>query len=81
MFRRADADGAAGGIDAIADGAGRRAMTGWRRWSAGGAEDVRGYFLDYAFGGSELLFEADLPGNNYPAPIVAGDIVYVIRAG
>jgi len=35
--------------------------------------------LQYAFGGSELLFEAELPGNNYPAPIVAGDLIYVIR--
>ena len=40
--------------------------------------DVSGYYLQYAFGGSELLFEAELPGNNYPAPIVAGPAVYVI---
>ena len=51
---------------------GLAAVVGWRRG------DTSGYYLDYAFGGSELLFEADLPGNNYPAPIVEGDIVYVI---
>lgn len=52
---------------------GLAAVVGWRRG------DVSGYYLNYAFGGSELLFEAELPGNNYPAPIVAGDLVYVIR--
>ncbi|MCY3834349.1 MAG: hypothetical protein OXG85_15150 [Chloroflexi bacterium] len=52
---------------------GLAAVVGWRRG------DVSGYYLTYAFGGSELLFEAELPGNNYPAPIVAGDLVYVIR--
>lgn len=52
---------------------GLAAVVGWRRG------DVSGYYLQYAFGGSELLFEAELPGNNYPAPIVTGDIVYVIR--
>ena len=53
---------------------GLAAVVGWRR------DDVSGYYLDYAFGGSELLFEADLPGNHYPAPIVAGDIIYLIRS-
>ena len=53
---------------------GLAAVVGWRR------DDMSGYFIDYAFGGDELLFEAELPGNNYPAPIVAGDIVYVIRS-
>ncbi len=52
---------------------GLAAVVGWRRGN------VSGYFIDYAFGGDELLFEAELPGNNYPAPIVAGDIIYVIR--
>lgn len=52
---------------------GLAAVVGWRR------EEVSGYYLQYAFGGSELLFEAELPGNNYPAPIVAGPAVYVIR--
>ena len=42
--------------------------------------DVSGYYLANAFDGSELLFEAELPGNNYPAPIVDGDFVYVIRS-
>ena len=49
------------------------AVVGWQQG------DASGYYLQYAFGGSELLFEAELPGNNYPAPIVAGDLVYVIR--
>ncbi len=52
---------------------GLAAVVGWRR---GG---VSGYYLQYAFGGSELLFEAELPGNNYPAPIMAGDVIYVMR--
>jgi len=52
---------------------GLSAVVGWRR------EDVSGYYLDYAFGGSELLFEAELPGNNSPAPIIAGDFVSVIQ--
>ncbi len=52
---------------------GLAAVVGWRRG------DISGYYLQYAFGGSELLFEAELPGNNYPAPIVAGPAVYVIR--
>jgi hypothetical protein len=52
---------------------GLAAVVGWRRG------EVSGYYLQHAFGGSELLFEAELPGNNYPAPIVAGSIVYVIR--
>ena len=45
-------------------------------WSTG---DVSGYYMQYAFSGNEMLFEADLPSNNYPAPIVAGKIIYVIR--
>ncbi len=52
---------------------GLAAVVGWRRG------DLSGYYLQYAFGGSELLFEAELPGNNYPAPTVAGPLVYVIR--
>ncbi len=52
---------------------GLAAVVGWQR------ADSSGYYLDYAFGGSELLFEAQLPGNHYPAPIVAGDIIYVVR--
>ena len=41
--------------------------------------DLSGYFWQYAFGGEELLFEAELPGNNYPAPIVTQDLIYLIR--
>ncbi len=45
--------------------------------------DLQGYYWQWAYGGSELLFEAELPGNNYPAPIVArmGDrrLIYIIR--
>ena len=45
--------------------------------------DVQGYYWQWAYGGSELLFEAELPGNNYPAPIVARmddrRLIYVIR--
>ena len=52
---------------------GLAAVVGWQR------DEASAYYIDYAFGGSELLFEAELPGNNYPAPIVAGDAVYVIR--
>ena len=54
-------------------GDGLAAVVGWRRG------DMSGYFIDYAFGGDELLFEAELPGNNYPAPIVASEKVYVIQ--
>jgi hypothetical protein len=47
-------------------------------------DGVTGYYLQSSFyGTSELLFEADLPGNNYPAPVVVdtGDnrIIYVVR--
>ena len=35
--------------------------------------------MQYAFSGNEMIFEADLPSNNYPAPIVAGNVIYVIR--
>ena len=52
---------------------GLAAVVGWR------ADDVSGYYWQWAYGGSQLLFEAELPGNNYPAPVVAGDLVYVIR--
>lgn len=42
-------------------------------------DDVSGYFWQTTYGGSQLLFEADLPGNNYPAPIVTSDEIYLIR--
>ena len=38
-----------------------------------------GYFWQWAYGGGELLFAAALPGNNFPAPIVNGNLIYVIR--
>lgn len=41
--------------------------------------DLGGYFWQTTYGGSELLFEAELPGNNYPAPIVTSHEIYVIR--
>ena len=37
------------------------------------------YYWQYAFGGAELLLEADLPGNNYPAPIVTPELIYLFR--
>ena len=47
-------------------------------------DDVTGYYLQSSFySTSELLFEADLPGNNYPAPIVVDTadnrIIYLVR--
>ena len=59
-------------VPGVADD-GLAAVVGWRRG------EVSGYHLQNAWGGSELLFEAELPGNNYPAPIVAGEIIYLIR--
>ena len=41
--------------------------------------DVSGYFWQTTYGGSRLLFEAELPGNNYPAPIVTLREIYLIR--
>lgn len=41
--------------------------------------DVSGYFWQTTYGGSKLLFEAELPGNNYPAPIVTNREIYLIR--
>ena len=56
---------------------GLAAVVGWR------IDDREGYYLRYAYGSRELLFEADLPGNNYPAPIMARSgerrLIYVIR--
>lgn len=42
-------------------------------------DEESGYYWQWAYGGLELLFAAELPGNNYPAPIVRGDVIYVIR--
>ena len=56
---------------------GLSAVVGWR------IDDREGYYLRYAYGSSELLFEAELPSNNYPAPIVTRSgnrrLIYVIR--
>ncbi|MCY4465975.1 MAG: hypothetical protein OXE46_10605 [Chloroflexi bacterium] len=40
-----------------------------------------GYYLQNVYGGSQLLFEAELPGNNFPAPILDGERVYVFAEG
>ncbi len=40
---------------------------------------VSGYYWQNAYGGAELLFAAELPGNNYPAPIVTRERIYIIR--
>lgn len=47
-------------------------------------DDVTGYYLESSFYSTiELLFEADLPGNNYPAPIVVDTadnrLIYLVR--
>ncbi len=52
---------------------GRSAIVGLRQG------ETSGYYLINSYGGRERLFEADLPGNNYPAPVVDGQLVYVIR--
>ena len=50
----------------------------------GSFDDVTGYYLQSSFyNTSELLFEAELPGNNYPAPIVVDTpetrLIYLVR--
>ena len=40
-----------------------------------------GYWLQYALGGRELLLEADLPGNNFPAPILRDEKLYIASPG
>ncbi len=42
---------------------------------------ISGYYLQNAYGGSELLFQSQLPGNNYPAPVLDGERVYVFAEG
>jgi len=43
-------------------------------------DGLSGYYWQSAYGGRELLFEAALPGNNYPAPIVFENrFIYLIR--
>ena len=41
--------------------------------------DVTGYYWQYAYGARELLLETELPGNNYPPPIVTRDVIFLIR--
>ena len=41
---------------------------------------VSGYYWQSAYGGSQLLFESELPGNHYPAPAVFENrLIYLIR--
>ena len=42
--------------------------------------EISGYYWQHIYGSSELLFEAELPGNNYPAPIVTRELIYVFRS-
>ena len=42
-------------------------------------DGVSGYYWQGLYGDAELLFEADLPGNNYPAPVVTGGEIYLVR--
>ncbi len=47
-------------------------------------DDVTGYYLQSSlYNTNQLLFEADLPGNNYPAPIVVDTadnrFIYIVR--
>ncbi len=41
--------------------------------------DVSGYYWQALYGDAELLFEAELPGNNYPAPLVTRNEIYIVR--
>ena len=43
--------------------------------------ETSGYWLQHVFGGRELLLEADLPGNNFPAPILRGEHIYIVSPG
>ena len=40
---------------------------------------VSGYYWQALYGDAELLFEAELPGNNYPAPVVTRNEIYFVR--
>lgn len=40
---------------------------------------VSGYYWQGTYGNAELLFEAELPGNNYPAPVVTRNEIYLVR--
>lgn len=40
---------------------------------------IEGYYWQGLYGDAELLFAADLPGNNYPAPLVTRNEIYIVR--
>jgi len=40
---------------------------------------ISGYYWQGLYGAAELLFEAELPGNNYPAPLITRDAIYIVR--
>ncbi len=40
---------------------------------------VSGYYWQALYGDAKLLFEAELPGNNYPAPVVTRNEIYFVR--
>ncbi|MCY3778789.1 MAG: hypothetical protein OXG78_00645 [Chloroflexi bacterium] len=41
--------------------------------------DASGYYWQALYGDAKLLFDAELPGNNYPAPVVTRNEIYIIR--
>ena len=43
------------------------------------SDGLSGYYWQHAYGANELLFEAELPGNNYPAPVVTRTQIFVVR--
>ena len=42
-------------------------------------DGVNGYYWQHIYGASELLFAAETPGNNYPAPLVTRTSIFVVR--
>ena len=40
---------------------------------------VSGYYWQALYGDAKLLFEAELPGNNYPAPVATRNEIYFVR--
>lgn len=42
-------------------------------------DDVSGYYWQALYGDADLLFAAELPGNNYPAPVVTSKEIYIVR--
>lgn len=41
--------------------------------------DVSGYYWQALYGDADLLLEAELPENNYPAPVVTRNEIYIVR--